>query len=560
MQVSKLDGSLLKLLVFNGCENLKANYEYVDSLNVFPVPDGDTGTNMKMTIEGGVNEIFNVDEPNIYEMSKKISRGMLMGARGNSGVILSELFRGLSKGFEGKIKVDAIRLANAFAKGVEQAYKAVMKPVEGTILTVAKDASVKMSSIANSKMSINEFFKEYLMEINESIQRTPDLLPQLKEAGVVDSGAMGYMYIVEGMYKYLEGEPLAKISPIATPVKTSHAFNGEHQEQEFGYCTEFILQLNKELNIETFDEKVILDRISPMGNSIVIVKDEDIVKVHVHTLKPGDILNIGQEYGEYLKLKIENMTVQHNEITEINHVENGECPCGEEHITPAVKPEVRKKYAVVAVGTGEGLCEVFRGLGADFIVSGGQSMNPSTEDFIRGFDTLNAEYIIVFPNNKNIVLAANQAAKIYTDSKVVVIETKTLSQGFSALAMLDLSAEIDEIVENMNEVISQITSGSVTYAVRDTKIGDVKINKGDFIGINNGKIVTSRKNRLDATKDLIKIGGADEKDALTIIYGKDVNIKEVNTLKKFIEKNYDNLEVDVIDGGQDVYSYITVLE
>lgn len=205
MQVSKLDGSLLKLLVFNGCENLKANYEYVDSLNVFPVPDGDTGTNMKMTIEGGVNEIFNVDEPNIYEMSKKISRGMLMGARGNSGVILSELFRGLSKGFEGKIKVDAIRLANAFAKGVEQAYKAVMKPVEGTILTVAKDASVKMSSIANSKMSINEFFKEYLMEINESIQRTPDLLPQLKEAGVVDSGAMGYMYIVEGMYKYLEG-------------------------------------------------------------------------------------------------------------------------------------------------------------------------------------------------------------------------------------------------------------------------------------------------------------------------------------------------------------------
>ena len=560
MQVSKLDGSLLKLLVFNGCENLKANYEYVDSLNVFPVPDGDTGTNMKMTIEGGVNEIFNIDEPNIYEMSKKLSRGMLMGARGNSGVILSELFRGLSKGFEGKIKVDAIRLANAFARGVEQAYKAVMKPVEGTILTVAKDASVKMSSIANSKMTINEFFKEYLMEINESIQRTPELLPQLKEAGVVDSGAMGYMYIVEGMYKYLEGEPLAKISPIATPVKSNHTFNGEHQEAEFGYCTEFILQLNKEYNTESFNEKVILDRISPLGNSIVIVRDEDIVKVHVHTLKPGDILNIGQEFGEYLKLKIENMTVQHNEITEINHVENGECPCGEEHITPVVKPEVRKKYAVVAVGTGEGLCEVFRGLGADFIVSGGQSMNPSTEDFIRGFDSLNAEYIIVFPNNKNIVLAANQAAKIYTESKVVVIETKTLSQGFSALAMLDLSCEIDEIVENMNEVISQITSGSVTYAVRDTKIGDIKINKGDFIGINNGKIVTSKKNRLDATKDLIKIGGADTKDALTIIYGKDVNIKEVNTLKKYIEKNYDNLEVDVIDGGQDVYSYITVLE
>ncbi len=559
MQVNKLDGALLKVLVFNGCENLKANYEYVDSLNVFPVPDGDTGTNMRMTIEGGVNEVYNVDDTNIYEVSKKISRGMLMSARGNSGVILSQLFRGLSKGFEGKIKVDAIRLANAFAKGVEQAYKAVKNPVEGTILTVAREASEKMQKIANYKMSINDFFKEYLQELRESLQRTPNILPVLKEAGVVDSGGCGYLFIIEGMYKYLEDQPIATMQETEEQ-KTTIGFSGDYQEGEFGYCTEFILQLKPEIDAQTFDEKIILDRINSLGNSIVLVKDEDIVKVHIHTLTPGVVLNIGQEYGEYIKLKIENMTVQHNQITEFKHVAQGECPCGEEHIPPVVKPEIRKKYSIVSVCTGEGLCQVFRDLGTDFIVSGGQSMNPSTEDFIRGFDTLNSDYIIVFPNNKNIILAANQAAKIYTDSKVVVVETKTLSQGFSALAMIDLSMDIDEMVENLNEVISNVTSGQITYSVRDTKLGDIKINKGDFIAINNGQIISSKRSRLDAFKDLIRIGGAAEKDSLTVIYGKDVSTKEIAQIRKHVEKYYENIELDVIDGGQDVYSYITVLE
>ncbi len=559
MQIKKIDGELLKNLIFNGCENLRANYQYVDSLNVFPVPDGDTGTNMKMTIEGGVNEVFNVTEPNIYEMSKKISRGMLMGARGNSGVILSQLFRGLSIGFEGKIEVDSIRLARAFQRGVEQAYKAVKTPVEGTILTVAKDASSKMMAIANSKMSINEFFKEYLMEVKESINRTPDLLPVLKEAGVVDSGAAGYMFIVEGMYKYLEGEPLAVVKPTNNE-NSAVGFAGEHKEDEFGYCTEFILKLNQDINVEEFDEKVIFDRINPIGNSIVIVKDEDIVKVHIHTLKPGDVLNIGQEYGEYLKLKIENMTIQHNQITEISHVPQGECPCGEEHITKPVKPEIRKKYAIVSVGTGEGLCNLFTALGTDFIVSGGQSMNPSTEDFIRGFDTLNAENIIVFPNNKNIILAANQAAKIYTDSKVTVIETKTLSQGYSALTMMDLSLELDELISSLKETISQVSSGQVTYSIRNTKIGNIQISKGDFIGISEGQIVTSRRSRLDALKDLVRLSNAGERDLLTVIYGKGVPTKEITAIKKFVEKNFEDLELEIIDGGQDVYSYITVLE
>ena len=557
--MEKINGIIFKGMLESGCNNLNGNKKEVDALNVFPVPDGDTGTNMKMTIEGGVNEVFNVTEPNIYEMSKKISRGMLMGARGNSGVILSQLFRGLSIGFEGKIEVDSIRLARAFQRGVEQAYKAVKNPVEGTILTVAKDASKKMLAIANSKMSINEFFREYLMEVKESINRTPDLLPVLKEAGVVDSGATGYMYIIEGMYKFLEGEPLAVIEK-KEPETISVEFAGEHREGEFGYCTEFILKLKDEINQASFDEKTIFDRINPLGNSIVIVKDEDIVKVHIHTLKPGDILNIGQEYGEYLKLKIENMTVQHNAITEITHVPQGECPCGEEHIEKPVKPEIRKKYAIVAVGTGEGLINLFKELGTDFVVSGGQSMNPSTEDFIRGFDTLNADNIIVFPNNKNIILAANQAAKIYTDSKVTVIETKTISQGYSALTMMDLSLELDDLVESLKETIANVTSGQVTYAVRNTKIGNVQINKGDFIGICNGQIVTSRRSRLDALKDLIRLSNANEKDLLTIIVGKDVPSKEITSIKKFVEKNYTDLELEIIDGGQDVYSYITVLE
>ena len=557
MQIKKIDGELFKELVINGCENLRNNYEYVDSLNVFPVPDGDTGTNMRMTIEGGVNEVYNVHEPNIYEMAKKISRGMLMGARGNSGVILSQLFRGISKGFEGKEQVDAIRLAHALSRGVEQAYKTIMKPVEGTILTVAKDGANKMMMIANSKMTINEFFSEYLQELKESLLRTPDLLPVLKEAGVVDSGGQGYVVIVEGMLKYLQGEEL--VAPKSLEESKELLEMEVSKEVEFGYCTEFILKLKEDINPEQFDESVIGKRLSEIGNSIVLVKDEDLIKVHVHTLTPGVVLNIGQEYGEFQKLKIENMTIQHNEIASFKHVAEGECPCGEEHIKPFEKPKERKEYAIVSVATGEGLIEIFKTLGTDEVVSGGQSMNPSTEDFIRAFDRINAEHILVFPNNKNIILAANQAAKIYTESKVTVIETKTLAQGYAALTMLDLTLEFDDIIESIKEVIASVESCQITYAVRNTEIKGVKINKDDFIGILEKDIVTSRRSRIDAVKDLLHKSSALEKDALTIIYGKDVNQKEVATVKKFVERNFSNLEVDFIDGKQEVYSYIFVL-
>ena len=559
MEIKRLDGNLFKTLVINGAANLRANYQIVDSLNVFPVPDGDTGTNMKMTIEGGVSEIAAVENVNIFEVSKKLSRGMLMGARGNSGVILSQLFRGLSKGFENLVSVNAISLAEAFASGVKQAYKAVVTPVEGTILTVAREASEKMSLIANSRMSINEFFREYISEAKRSLENTPNLLPVLKEAGVVDSGGTGYVYIIEGMQKALEGE----IINDDNLESASHFVQFEvanNEKVEFGYCTEFLVDLTKVGDPNTFDEKVLLDRIEPLGNSIVLLKDENIIKTHIHTLTPGQVLNIAQEYGEFIKIKVENMTLQHSELEEIKHVEEGTCACGSVHHKPVEKPEIRSKYSIVSVATGEGLINTFKDMGVDYVVSGGQSMNPSTEDFINGFDTLNAENIIVFPNNKNIILAAQQAAKIYEESNIIVVNTKTIAEGFSALTMVDTSLEPEELVEELNDVISQVTSCSVTYAVRDTEVDGVKIQKNDYIGILGGKIVASCKKRTDLMKAVFKKADLEEKDMVTIIWGKDVTEKEVKELSKNLKKTYSNLEVELIEGNQEVYSYILAIE
>ena len=571
MAITIIDGALFKALIINGAANLKANYQYVDSLNVFPVPDGDTGTNMKMTIEGGINEISTIDEKNIYELTKKLSRGMLMGARGNSGVILSQLFRGFNKGCKDQTKLNAMGLAQAFQSGVEQAYKAVMKPAEGTILTVAREASEKMKIISYSKMPIVEFFEEYLAEAKKSLENTPNLLPVLKEAGVVDSGGAGYVCIIEGMLKALKGEIITFEETEKKDFESHIAqftVNPQTQNNEFGYCTEFLVDLDKEKigkEISEFDEKTILDRISPLGNSIVILKDDNVVKCHIHTLKPGDVLNIAQEYGEFIKLKIENMSIQHSQLQQVSSAD-AQALQHEEVSAPAPveekpqKPELRSKYSVVAVASGEGLTATFKDMGVDYVVSGGQSMNPCTEDFINGFDTLNADNIIVFPNNKNILLAAKQAAKIYKESNVIVVPTSSIAEGFSALTMLDLNDEPERLVENLYEIIEKVTSISVTYAVRNTKLGDVEVHKDDYIGIMNGKIVSSCKRRYDTMKEILKKAELKDKDIITIIYGKDVTEKIANDLVKYIKKTYPNIEVEVINGGQDVYSYIIALE
>ena len=560
MDILKLDGLLFKTMIINGAENLKINYKQVDALNVFPVPDGDTGTNMRMTMEGGINEIYNLDESNISEFSKKLQRGMLMGARGNSGVILSQLFRGIYKGFEEKTHVDAIGLAKAFDMGVKQAYKAVMKPVEGTILTVAREATEKLNAISSSRMSINEFFHEFIDEAKASLVRTPNLLPVLKEAGVVDSGGAGLVYVLEGMSLALDGKFLSE-RPVEGAMHTvSTQFLNSNVDVTFGYCTEFIVKMTKEANNSEFNEGVVTNMLSPIGDSIVVVHDEDILKVHVHTLTPGDVLNIGQKFGEFMSLKIENMTIQHHESKEFMHVAEGPCECGEEHHQAPKKPDIRKKYAIVAVASGKGIVKTFMEMGADYIVSGGQSMNPSTEDFIRGFDTLNAENIIVFPNNKNIILAARQSAKIYKESKVHVLETKSIAQGFSALTMIDLNGEPEQILGDLKQVIENVTTGLITYSIRDTDLDGIHIKKDDFIGICDNKIVTSNRRRSDALKALLKAGISEEKEIITIIFGQEVTQKEVNELVKFIEKNYSNLEIDVIEGNQEVYSYILAIE
>lgn len=559
MEIMKVDGALYKKLVTNGAASLRANYKYVDALNVFPVPDGDTGTNMRMTIEAGVAEVKNVEENSIYEMSKRLSRGMLMGARGNSGVILSQLFRGIYKGLEEYSEVNAVELGRAFRSGVEQAYKAVMKPTEGTILTVARESSDYAFKKATRKTSIKEFFNYLITEAKASLQRTPDLLPVLKEAGVIDSGGAGYIYILEGMSLALDGKMIETEEDASGVtlgnVTSNHTFNA-HSELTYGYCTEFILQLqHAKVNIATFDVKVIIEYLETIGDSIVCFVDEDIVKVHVHTKKPGDVLAHCQQWGEYITIKVENMSIQHNETEEVAAI----CNCPE--CVEVRRLQARKEFAVVAVASGDGLVEMFKSMGVDYIVSGGQSMNPSAEDFVKGFDMINAANIIVFPNNSNIILTAQQAAKYYDKAKILVANSKSLAQGYSALTMLDVSSgDADQIMADIDKTIKNVTTGLITYSIRDADLDGVKIHKGDYIAICNGKIIASEVEKETALKAMLEKIDLSDKEIITIIYGDDVDEEHAEEMSEYIEGNFHDIEVDVIEGKQEVYSYILAIE
>lgn len=560
MATLKVNGELYKQLVIHGAANLRANYKVIDALNVFPVPDGDTGTNMRMTIEAGATAIKDVNEESVYEMSKKVSRGMLMGARGNSGVILSQFFRGIYKGFK-DIKEASIKdFAKAFQSGVNQAYHAVLKPVEGTILTVAREASEKAFKTIKKNDSLEKYFEIFLKEANASLERTPDLLPQLKEAGVVDSGGAGFINVIEGMQKYLLGEEIKEVEVVTEQQTVNRGSFNAHSKLEFGYCTEFILQLQyAKVDIAKFDIKEISNYLETIGNSIVALQDEDIVKVHVHTMTPGKVFEFCQQYGEFITLKIENMQVQHNEGQVLESTDPAQCDCPE--CVEMRRSEERKKFAVVAVASGDGLVNIFKEMGVDYVVSGGQSMNPSAEDFVKGFDLLNAENIIVFPNNSNIVLTAQQAAKYYDKANIIVVPSKTLAQGYSALTMLDLSSgDPDQIVEEIKEVIANVTTGLITYSIRDTEFEDVSIKQGDYIGICNGKIVTANVSRLDSVKKLLEFSDIAEKEIITIITGKDAGKEEIEAVKAHIAEAYPHVEVDEIAGEQDIYSYIFSIE
>lgn len=558
MILKKLNGEQFKELLKNGALNLKANYEEVDSLNVFPVPDGDTGTNMLRTIQGGVTALNGFEVKDLGETGKVVSKGMLMSARGNSGVILSQIFRGICKGLEGKKEVDAVQLAAAYKVGVKQAYGAVVTPVEGTILTVFREATEVAAKKITKDSTINEFFEEHLKQAAKTLKKTKEILPVLKEAGVIDSGGAGYVYIVKGMVKFLDGE---KIEAELTKEEASAAqaaeidFNAFSRDDvlQFGYCTEFILRLqSSKVDVDNFDVETIISDLNEEdigGDSIVALKDDDVVKVHVHTKEPGIVLHKMRKYGEFLTIKCENMALQHNEnMSE----EEREAQTKREH----------KKYAIVAVAQGKGIIEQFKALGVDVVVSGNQTMNPSTEDFIKAFKSLDAENIIVFPNNKNIIMAAKQASQLYKGAKVKVIHSTSIPQCYSALTMLDFSSDdLTIIVGSFLEAIRNVVTGEITIANRSTRLNGVAVAKNDHIHIVDGKLVRATKFKNRAVVDLLaKVPDMENKQVLTLIYGKDLTEEEKAKNMALIKQKYPYLEVGAIDGGQAVYKYLIAIE
>ncbi len=553
MATTHIDGEALKELILGGLANLKLNSKEVDELNVFPVPDGDTGTNMSMTLEGGANAIRDMYFESVSAFAKVFSRGTLLGARGNSGVILSQFVKGLSLGLQGLKTITVRDFSKAFNQGVEKAYDAVINPTEGTMLTVMREGGEYLEELLEKEPDVS--FETALMRLNQkmqiSLEHTPELLPVLKEAGVIDSGGAGFCYIFQGAEKTLNGEK-PEHEDILRPYggKQNIDFSAFHADSvlEFGYCTEFILQLqNSKVDIGSFDKKVIVDYLEQVGDSIVAVQDEDIVKIHVHTFKPGDVLNFCQQFGEYITLKIENMSVQHNEIM-----------LEEERKT---KEKIKKKIAIVATLSGRGLKEYFHEIGADVIVDGGQTDNPSTEDFLEAFNRIDAEHIIVLPCNSNIVMAATQAAEIYKNSDVRVVKAKTVAEGYAALSMMNLSLGIDEVISDMESAIAETETGLLTTSIRDVEYEDLSVKKGDYIGLNEDAVLSASGNKIDAVRNLLaKTKGIHEKAVAVVFYGKEVKDKELEEIEKMLKEDFPWLEYGFIKGGQEVYDYIIAIE
>ena len=546
MSLKQINGIVFKQMVINGANNLANKSKYVDQLNVFPVPDGDTGTNMSMTMTAGAKELVSLNEASIGKVAKVLSRGLLMGARGNSGVILSQLFRGFATGLEGKDEASIEEIAFALESGVKTAYKAVMKPVEGTILTVARESAEAAVCKYETVETITDLYELVVNEMQISLDRTPDLLPVLKEVGVVDSGGQGLTYIFEGFLKALKGEVI-NLEQVSETTQESAQMALSSDEIEFGYCTEFILRLDEERT--PFKEEFFRGRLEKLGNSIVVVQDEDIVKVHVHTLTPGEALTLAQKHGEFVKLKIENMTEQHNEIIGQN---------SSEPAMPATKEQV--EYGIISVVAGEGIKHLFEEQGCHYVIEGGQTMNPSTEDFLKAIDELNAKNIIILPNNSNIIMAANQAAQVTEDINVVVIPSKTIPQGYTSLIMFNENASVTENTEVMTQAITEVKSGQVTYAVRDTQMNGVDIKENDFIGILDKDIVVSVPDRFESACALVDKMIDEDSEIVTIIYGEGTDEDEADELAEYIENKYDDVEVTIFNGEQPVYSYIISVE
>ena len=547
--MKSINGLTLKEMIISGANNLFNCYPEVDALNVFPVPDGDTGTNMNLTISSGAKEVQNRNDNDVYGIAKAFSKGLLMGARGNSGVILSQIFRGFAVSLEGKDKIGPNDLADAFVSGKEVAYKAVMKPVEGTILTVIREAADYLAEKVEETWSIEKCFGELLKEARASLNRTPELLPVLKEVGVVDSGGTGLLKILEGFEQAIKGNVIEK--SMATVTETTSVAGADMEGDEFGYCTEFILRIPEnpsQAEKKPFVEKRFTNVLLAHGNSIVVVRDEDIVKVHVHTLIPGYLLNYAQQFGEFVKIKIENMSEQHTEL-----VNQGK--------DPAAKKEELKEYAIIAVAAGDGVANLFKEYRADYVVTGGQTMNPSTEDFVAAIKEVNAKKIFILPNNSNIIMAASQACEVCDEGiEAKVIPSKTIPQGLRACMMFNPDDTFEANFEEMSNSLSDVKTGQVTFAIKDTSIDGVEVKKDEFIGISGKQILCSNVDKLKATTEVIESMIDDFSSIVTILYGKDVTEEELNILIPPLEEKYSDVEFDVKNGGQPVYSFIIGVE
>jgi hypothetical protein len=540
--IQYIEAKQLREMFVSGANNLQNHKDLVDKLNVFPVPDGDTGTNMSLTISYAMKELSKSQDSSITDIGKALSKGSLMGARGNSGVILSQIIRGFAKSIEGKDKIYTQDLAKAFKNGSDTAYKAVIKPVEGTILTVVRESGEYALQAYKKERDLVKFLEMVIQEANESLNRTPQLLKALKEAGVVDSGAKGLVLIYEGMHAALKGNPIdiKDYSPVdlSSVEVSSNPINTD--DIKFSYCTEFILES------KTIDDLQIRDMMMKYGDSLAVVGDEGVIKVHVHTNDPGLVLQDALKYGHLVTIKIENMKVQHENIV----LES------QDEVSSSAE---EKEFGFIATSMGEGLAKIFKDFGVDHIIEGGQTMNPSTEDFMKAIEHINAKNIFIFPNNSNIIMAANQAKEL-SDKNIIVIPTKNTPQGFTALVNFNGDASIEENEEAMMESLGLVKSGQVTFAVRDTVMNDVEVKEGNIIGIAEGKLSGAGDTVDEITSSLIEKLVDEDSAIITLFYGEDVNEEDANKLRDELEEKFEDIDVELYYGGQPLYYYLVSVE
>ena len=546
--IQYIDGKQVRNMFVSGANNLKNHKDLVDKLNVFPVPDGDTGTNMSLTISCAIKELNKVEQDDIGQLGKALSKGSLMGARGNSGVILSQIIRGIAKSIEGKETLNSMDIAEALKNGSDTAYKAVIKPVEGTILTVVRESSDYALKAAALEEDVIEFMKLLVKEANNSLDRTPELLHALKEAGVVDSGGKGLVLVYEGMLKSLEGQ-FVESQEIQTTETTSVQVENRLSTEDikFQYCTEFILETDKISDLKMRDIMI------KYGDSLVVVGDDGIIKVHVHTNTPGTVLQEALAYGQLLTIKIENMKLQHENKVIKDAQEDKEVS------EQAAVSEEPKEFGFIATSMGQGLAKIFKDFGVDHIIEGGQTMNPSTEDFMNAIEKMNAHNIIILPNNSNIIMAANQA-KDLSDKNIIVIPTKNVSQAFAALVNFDADLTIEENEANMVEALSTVKSGQVTYAVRNTVINDVEVKEGNIIGLGEGKLLSAGDNIDEITTNLIESLVDEDSAIITLFYGEDIKEEQAEALRESLEEKFEDIDIELYYGGQPIYYYLVSVE